>query len=98
MCRSPYHVKKRRQSYCTEKSLDDLTRPTSPNSLINDSKKGGDAIKNDWEKNKLKKRVDANEEGVNKAHDILDQLAKQIQDIKDDLDETKDKLSMNHTV
>jgi len=67
-----------------EKALDDLTRSPSPATLIDGAQRGEDAIKNDWEQKKLKKRVDANEDGIDKAHEILDKLAQQIQELKDD--------------
>ena len=55
-----------------------MTRPNSPDSLFESSSKGEAAIRNDWEKSKLKKRVEANEESIQKALDILDKLAQQI--------------------
>jgi len=70
-----------------EKFFTDLTRPATPNTLISQSQKGEDAIKYDWEQNKLKKRVDANEEGVNKAMDILDHLTRRIEEISDKAEE-----------
>ena len=73
----------------TEKAIEEIMRPNSPNTLIENSKNGEDAIKNDWEQKKLKKRVDANEEGVDRALAILDKLVHEIQDVKKDLDETK---------
>lgn len=72
-----------------EKAIEEIMRPNSPNTLIENSKNGEDAIKNDWEQKKLKKRVDANEEGVDRALAILDKLVHEIQDVKKDLDETK---------
>ena len=37
----------------------------------------------------MKKRVDQNEEGVNRALDVLDNLAQQIKNLKDEVDEHK---------
>jgi len=74
-----------------EKALEELTRPPSPNTLVDQSQRGEDAIKNDWEQKKLKKRVDQNEEGVNRALDVLDNLAQQIKNLKDEVDEHKKK-------
>ena len=39
----------------------------------------------------MKKRVDQNEEGVNRALDVLDNLAQQIKNLKDEVDEHKKK-------
>ena len=61
--------------------------------MIAESGNGTDVIRNDWEVTKLRKRVDANEEGVSKALSIMDKLVSQIQDVKNDLDQTKERLS-----
>ena len=61
--------------------------------MIAESGNGTDVIRNDWEVTKLRKRVEANEEGVSKALSIMDKLVSQIQDVKNDLDQTKERLS-----
>ena len=60
-----------------------MNRPASPNTVLEDAKEGGDAIKKDWEVTKLKKRVDANEEGIERLNNLLDSLAKQIKNLED---------------
>lgn len=85
-----YDVKNRIENL--ERMIQDLTRPRSPNTLITDSQNGSECIKSDWEVTKLRKRVDANEEGVTKALAILDQLVNQIQEVKNDVNETKERL------
>ena len=75
-----------------------MSRPRSPNTLILDSQNGKEAIKNDWEVTKLRKRVDANQEGVDKALAILDRLVTQIQDVKTDVEETKERLSKSSSL
>ena len=59
-----------------------MNRPASPNTVLEDAKEGGDAIKKDWEVTKLKKRVDANEEGIERLNNLLDSLAKQIKNLE----------------
>jgi len=66
-----------------EQTLDQMNRPASPNTVLEDAKEGGDAIKKDWEVTKLKKRVDANEEGIERLNNLLDSLAKQIKNLED---------------
>ena len=76
-----------------ENQLAEFNRPRSPSTLIAESGNGTDVIRNDWEVTKLRKRVEANEEGVSKALSIMDKLVSQIQDVKNDLDQTKERLS-----
>merc|ERR1711953_1133029 len=66
-----------------EQTLDQMNRPASPNTVLEEAKEGGDAIKKDWEVTKLKKRVDANEEGIERLNNLLDSLAKQIKNLED---------------
>jgi len=75
-----------------ENQLAEFNRPRSPSTLIAESGNGTDVIRSDWEVTKLRKRVDANEEGVSKALSIMDKLVSQIQDVKNDLDQTKERL------
>ena len=70
-----------------EQTLDQMNRPDSPNTVLEDAKEGGDAIKKDWEVTKLKKRVDANEEGIERLNNLLDSLAKQIKNLEDKQDD-----------
>ena len=60
-----------------------MNRPDSPNTLLEDAKEGGDLIKKDWEVTKLKKRVDANEEGIERLNNLLESLAKQMKNLED---------------
>jgi len=75
-----------------EQTLDQMNRPASPNTAIEDAKEGGDGIKKDWEVTKLKKRVDANEEGIERLNNLLDSLAKQIKKLEDNHNNMGDRL------
>ena len=71
-----------------EQTLDQMNRPDSPNALLEDAKEGGELIKKDWEVTKLKKRVDANEEGIERLNNLLESLAKQMKNLEDRQNDT----------
>ena len=50
-----------------ENGLDQLNRPASPNTVIEETQATGESpAKKDWEVTKLKKRVDGTEEGIDR--------------------------------
>ena len=65
----------------SESEVKEVKSGPSAADLVEESKGGADAIKNDWEKRKLKKRVDATEEGLNQVNDILDNLNRKVDSI-----------------
>ena len=69
-----------------------MNRPASPNTVLEDAKEGGDAIKKDWAVTKLKKRVDANEEGIERLNNLLDSLAKQIKNLENEQNNMADRV------
>ena len=70
-----------------------MTRPKSPNTLIQQTQNGDEGpITKDFAENRLKKRVDANEEGIEKALDMLEKLARQLKNVESDLKDTKDRM------
>jgi len=75
-----------------------LNQPKSANTLITESEDGNNAIQTDWELAKLKKRVDANEEGITKTREIMDQLTGNIKDVKTDLRETKKRIQAEQKI
>ena len=79
-----------------EQTLDQMNRPASPNTVLEDAKEGGDAIKKDWEVTKLKKRVDANEEGIERLNNLLDSLAKQIKNLEDKQNDMTNRVGKIH--
>merc|ERR1712131_521363 len=74
-----------------EQTLDQMNRPASPNTVLEDAKEGGDAIKKDWAVTKLKKRVDANE-GIERLNNLLDSLAKQIKNLENEQNNMADRV------
>ena len=73
-----------------------MNRPQSPNSQFEDAKTGGDLIQKDWQMTKLKKRVDANEDGIDKLNDLIQQMAKQINDIQQNQNNLEDKFGFDY--
>ncbi|CBY16049.1 unnamed protein product, partial [Oikopleura dioica] len=72
-----------------------ITRPKSPNTLIQQTQNGDEGpITKDFAENRLKKRVDANEEGIEKALDMLEKLARQLKNVESDFKDTKDRMVM----
>ncbi|CAG5113070.1 Oidioi.mRNA.OKI2018_I69.chr2.g7215.t2.cds [Oikopleura dioica] len=77
-----------------EKIVEGMTRPKSPNTLIQQTQNGDEGpITKDFAENRLKKRVDANEEGIEKALDMLEKLARQLKNVESDLKDTKDRMA-----
>lgn len=77
-----------------ERIVEGITRPKSPNTLIQQTQNGDEGpITKDFAENRLKKRVDANEEGIEKALDMLEKLARQLKNVESDLKDTKDRMA-----
>jgi len=77
-----------------ERIVEGITRPKSPNTLIQQTQNGDQGpITKDFAENRLKKRVDANEEGIEKALDMLEKLARQLKNVESDLKDTKDRMA-----
>lgn len=76
-----------------ERIVEEMSRPKSPSTLLNDTQNGNEAITNDFAENRLRKRVDANEEGIEKALEMLEKLAKQLRSVENDMKDTKEKLA-----
>ena len=79
-----------------------MNRPPSPNTVIEQAQDGEPAAKKDWEVTKLKKRTDANEEGIDRLNDFIEELSKRIAKVDDDCSSLDKKLGnfshklMNH--
>jgi len=77
-----------------ERIVEGITRPKSPNTLIQQTQNGDEGpITKDFAENRLKKRVDANEEGIEKALDMLEKLARQLKNVESDFKDTKDRMA-----
>jgi len=70
-----------------ENALDQLNRPASPNTVIDQTQSGSSPAKKDWEVTKLKKRVDANDEGIDRLNDLFEELSKKVGKVDDKVDQ-----------
>merc|ERR1711935_512754 len=70
-----------------ENALDQLNRPASPNTVIDQTQSGSSPAKKDWEVTKLKKRVDANDEGIFELNDLFEELSKKVGKVNDKVDQ-----------
>jgi len=75
-----------------ENALDQMNRPPSPNTVINETQSGESPAKKDWEVTKLKKRVDANEDGIDRLNDFFEELSKRVGKVDEKCESLADKV------
>ena len=83
-------------TFSSENALDQLNRPASPNTVIDQTQSGASPAKKDWEVTKLKKRVDANDEGIDRLNDLFGELSKKVGKVDDKVDQLASTLGKWH--
>ncbi|XP_005101334.1 glutamine-rich protein 2 isoform X2 [Aplysia californica] len=93
--RSPYHRLEKQVSELT-KQMEELNKLPSNEHLLQRTQEGKESdrpITDMWQYMQLKKRVDANEEGVGKLMSLFEDLMKEMKDLKNAQKDIMDKLN-----